>query len=228
MPLSLVRKGPGPKISSRSEARSTVPKGGIETYSTDRNYRIKLNHVKPFSADVLSRVKYKSLREGFPDVLSQKTRYALKALLELSGLPPGATLSAAAIAARRIIPVKFLEAILVELKRDGLIRGQRGRGGGYQLAQSAEVISFGAVVRLMEGPLALLPCVSVTQYRRCEDCADDRNCELRLLFREVRDSTATILDGRTLADARRNVGRPFFLTKAATTKKAPRRPAAVD
>ena len=166
------------------------------------------------------------LKEVLSAVLSQKTRYALKALLELSGLPPGATLSSSAIAARRHIPVKFLEAILVELKRDGLVRGQRGRGGGYQLAQSAAVISFGAVVRLMEGPLALLPCVSQTQYRRCEDCSDDRNCELRILFREVRDSTATILDGRTLADARRNVGRPEGRAKAATTKKAARRPAA--
>ena len=115
-------------------------------------------------------------------MLSQKTRYALKALLELSGLPPGATLSSSVIAGRRNIPVKFLEAILVELKRDGLVRGQRGRGGGYQLAQSAEVISFGTVVRLMEGPLALLPCVSQTQYRRCEDCPDDRTASCGYFF----------------------------------------------
>jgi Rrf2 family protein len=139
-------------------------------------------------------------------VLSQKTRYALKALLELAALPDGATLSSAAISARRTIPVKFLEAILVELKRDGLVRGQRGRSGGYQLARSAEDISFGIVVRLMEGPLALLPCVSVTQYRRCADCADERTCELRKLFRVARDSTAAILDGWTLADARGKVG----------------------
>lgn len=161
-------------------------------------------------------------------MLSQKTRYAIKALLELSGLPPGATLSSSAIAARRNIPVKFLETILVELKRDGLVRGQRGRGGGYQLAQSPEVISFGAVVRLMEGPLALLPCVSQTQYRRCEDCPDDRNCELRILFREVRDSTAAILDGRTLADARRNVGRSEGRAKASSPKKSPRRAASME
>lgn len=141
-------------------------------------------------------------------MLSQKTRYALKALLELTDLPPGATMPSAAIAERRNIPVKFLETILVELKRDGLVRGQRGRGGGYQLAKSAEAISFGAVVRLMEGPLALLPCVSQTQYRRCEDCADDRTCELRRAFREVRDSSAQILDGRTLADARRDARKP--------------------
>ncbi len=135
-------------------------------------------------------------------MLSQKTRYALKALLELAALPADATLSSGAISERRHIPPKFLETILVELKRDGLVRGHRGRGGGYQLARRAEEISFGGVVRLMEGPLALLPCVSETQYRRCADCADDRTCELKRLFREVRDKTAAILDGRTLAEAR--------------------------
>jgi Rrf2 family protein len=154
-------------------------------------------------------------------VLSQKTRYALKALLELSTLPPGASLSSAEIAARRDIPAKFLEAILAELKRDGLVRGQRGRGGGYQLGQSAEVISFGAVVRLMEGPLALLPCVSQTQYRRCADCKDERTCELRRLFREVRDGTAAILDDRSLADARRSAGARD--TRAGISSKKPRR-----
>jgi Rrf2 family protein len=141
-------------------------------------------------------------------VLSQKTRYALKALLELAALPAGARLSSAAIAARRTIPGKFLEAILVDLQRNGLVRGKRGRSGGYQLAQSAETISFGGVVRLMEGPLALLPCVSETQSRRCTDCADDRACELKEVFRSVRDSTATILDGWTLADARGNGSLP--------------------
>jgi Rrf2 family protein len=136
-----------------------------------------------------------------PLVLSQKTRYALKALLELARAAPEVTLSSATISARRNIPVKFMEAILVELKRDGLVRVTRGRAGGYQLAKSPNVVSFGQVVRLMEGPLALLPCVSVTQYRRCADCSDDRICELKKLFREVRDSTAAILDGWTLSDA---------------------------
>lgn len=151
-------------------------------------------------------------------MLSQKTRYALKALLELSGLPPEARLPSSAIAVRRSIPVKFLEAILVELKRDGLVRGQRGRGGGYQLAQSADAISFGAVVRLMEGPLALLPCVSKTQYRRCKDCTDERHCELRKVFLELRDSSAAILDSRTLADAR---GRQRSLKSGRSRRKTP-------
>ena len=159
-------------------------------------------------------------------MLSQKTRYALKALLELGALPPGATLSSAAISARRTIPVKFLEAILVELKRDGLLRGRRGRTGGYQLARSAEEISFGSVVRLMEGPLALLPCVSVTQYRRCADCSSARTCELQQIFRVLRDNTATILDGWTLADARGNAGPLESRLSAAAAKKSRRRPAA--
>lgn len=160
-------------------------------------------------------------------MLSQKTRYALKALLELALAAPDVTLSAAAISGRRNIPVKFLEAILAELKRDGLVRVQRGRGGGYQLAKSPDHVSFGEVVRLMEGPLALLPCVSVTQYRRCADCADDRNCELRKLFRAVRDSTANILDGWTLANAlaKSDERKPSSIaarTSAATKKKLQR------
>jgi Rrf2 family protein len=161
-------------------------------------------------------------------LLSQKTRYALKALLELAALPAGARLSSAAISARRTIPGKFLEAILVELQRNGLVRGKRGRSGGYQLAQSAETISFGDVVRLMEGPLALLPCVSETQYRRCTDCADNRACELKEVFRSVRDSTATILDGWTLADARGNASLPATHLGVPPRERADRRQSAKE
>jgi Rrf2 family protein len=152
-------------------------------------------------------------------VLSQKTRYALKALLELAAIPAGATLSSAAISGRRTIPVKFLEAILVELKRGDLVRGERGRTGGYQLARSAEDISFGRVVRLMEGPLALLPCVSVTQYRPCADCTSARTCELQKIFRVLRDNTVAILDGWTLADARGKAGPLETHLSVAATKK---------
>jgi Rrf2 family protein len=159
-------------------------------------------------------------------VLSQKTRYALKALLELAALPAGSTLSSAIISARRTIPGRFLEAILVELQRNGLVRAKRGRSGGYQLAQSAESISFGGVVRLMEGPLALLPCVSQTQYRRCADCADNRACELKEVFRSVRDSTATILDRWTLADARGNGSVPTTHIGAPPSRRASRRSSA--
>ena len=156
-------------------------------------------------------------------MLSQKTRYALKALLELAALPAGATLSCGAICARRTIPVKFLEAILVELKRGGLVRGRRGRSGGYELARAAEEVSFGMVVRLMEGPLALIPCASVTQYSRCADCAATRRCELQSLFRVLRDGTAAILDGWTLADAGSDRDPPAMLLGPAPAKAAPKR-----
>ena len=156
-------------------------------------------------------------------MLCQKTRYALKALLELAALPAGATMSSAAISARRAIPVKYLEAILVELKRDGLVRGQRGRTGGYRLARSAKRISFGVVVRLMEGPLALLPCLSGTRNRRCADCVDGRACELKKRFRAVRDSTAAILDEWTLADARAKAGPPGNHRRAPAANKVRRR-----
>jgi Rrf2 family protein len=156
-------------------------------------------------------------------MLSQKTRYALKALLELAALPAAATLPSAAIAARRAIPVKFLESILVEMKHDGLVRGQRGRSGGYRLARGAEEISFGSVVRLMEGPLGLLPCVSVTQYDRCADCAATRSCELQQIFRVLRDSTAAILDGWSLADACGRTGPAKGRGGASPPKKARRR-----
>jgi Rrf2 family protein len=135
-------------------------------------------------------------------MLSQKTRYALKALLELAAQPEGNSLTAAIISERRSIPAKFLEAILVELRRHGVVRGQRGRHGGYELARRPAEISFGEIVRLMQGPLGLLACVSVTQYRRCSDCTDNETCELRRVFRVVRDNTSAILDGWTFAPGR--------------------------
>jgi Rrf2 family protein len=134
-------------------------------------------------------------------MLSQKTRYALKAMIALAGLEPGECVSAASIAAQCNIPPKFLEAILSEFTRHGLVWGHRGRGGGYQLAKKPADITFGSVVRLMQGPLALVPCASQTRYRRCEDCPDEGACEIRTLFKRVRDSTARILDQQTLADS---------------------------
>lgn len=152
-------------------------------------------------------------------MLSQRTRYALKAMLELAALAPGATLPSAAISARRAIPAKFLQAILVDLKRGGLVRGQRGRSGGYRLAGGADEISFGNVVRLMEGSLSLIGCASVTQYHRCVDCSPARTCELQTIFRVLRDSTATILDGWSLADAADKAGRGKPRASASTAKK---------
>ncbi len=105
------------------------------------------------------------------------------------------------IAERENLPKKFLEAILLELNRNGLVRSRRGRGGGYALAKPADLITFGQVVRIIDGPLAPLSCVSVNYYRRCDDCKDEQSCDIRKVMRRVRDAIATELDGTSLQDA---------------------------
>src|SRR5215213_11019378 len=134
-------------------------------------------------------------------MLSQKAKYALRAMLMLADAPPEELVLIQDIADRQRVPKKFLELILVELKRHGFAHSQRGRSGGYCLARPADAITFGQVVRAMDGPIAPLPCASITGYRKCADCTDERTCEIRLVMRRVRDATAEILDSTTLADA---------------------------
>jgi Rrf2 family protein len=125
----------------------------------------------------------------------------LQALLVLAREPTDELLLVSEIAERENLPKKFLEAILLELNRNGLVRSRRGRGGGYALAKPADLISFGQVVRIMDGPLAPLSCVSVKFYRRCEDCKDEQTCEIRKVMRRVRNAIAEQLDGTSLQDA---------------------------
>jgi Rrf2 family protein len=134
-------------------------------------------------------------------MLSQKTKYALRALLMLAEAPPEELVLIQDVAERQKVPRKFLELILLELKRHGFVHSQRGRSGGYCLARPAETINFGQVVRAMDGPIAPLPCASVTGYRRCADCVDEQTCAIRKVMRSVRDAMAEILDRTTLADA---------------------------
>jgi len=134
-------------------------------------------------------------------VLSQKCKYALQALLVLAREPNDDLLLVSDIAERENLPKKFLEAILLELNRNGLVRSRRGRGGGYALAKPADLITFGQVVRIMDGPLAPLSCVSVNYYRKCDDCKDEETCSIRKVMRRVRDAIAHELDGTTLAGA---------------------------
>lgn len=135
-------------------------------------------------------------------MLSQKAKYALRALMMLADAPPQELVLVQEIAERQNVPRKFLELILLELKRHGFVFSQRGRSGGYSLARPADTITFGQVIRAMDGPLAPLPCASVTGYRRCADCADERTCAIRKVMRRVRDAMAEILDKTTLADVR--------------------------
>jgi Rrf2 family protein len=131
--------------------------------------------------------------------LSKKTQYALRALYVLAeNYGQGPTLIAK-MAAQESIPQDFLEAILLGLKRQGLVESKKGKGGGYLLSLPPEEVTMGSVIRLLEGPLAPLPCASETAYRKCEECVDAEVCGTRLVMRQVRDAMAEILDGTTLA-----------------------------
>jgi Rrf2 family protein len=140
-------------------------------------------------------------------VLSKKSKYGLKALLVLAqddGLGP---LLVSDISAREAIPQKFLEAILLELKRHGMVDSKKGRGGGYLLRRRPTNITFGEVIRVLDGPLAAVSCVSQTAYTKCAECVDEETCGVRIAMKEVRDATARILDHKTLADVNSQVAR---------------------
>lgn len=128
-----------------------------------------------------------------------KTRYAIKALIALGRKSDRNPVLIADLARQENIPKKFLELILLELKTMGFLESKKGKHGGYFLRRETSKIMIGHVVRGIEGPLALLPCVSQTRYERC-DCLDEKTCGLRLVFKEVRDATARILDNTSLSD----------------------------
>jgi Rrf2 family protein len=133
-------------------------------------------------------------------LLSRRTKYGLKALLILAAEAGRGPVLVSELSERDAIPKKFLEAILLDLNRHGLVQSKKGKGGGYFLRRAPSEITFGDAVRALEGPLALVPCVSQTAYERCADCVDEPTCGVRLAMGEVRDATARILDGMTLAD----------------------------
>lgn len=108
------------------------------------------------------------------------------------------------IARRQKIPRKFLEQILLDLKRGGFVSSRRGKAGGYVLRRPADTITFGEVLRLMDGPIAPLPCLSRVAYQRCVDCVDESGCEIRRVFARVASSARDVLDKTTIADAGRD------------------------
>jgi Rrf2 family protein len=134
-------------------------------------------------------------------MLSQKARYALRSLVELARAGGDQQLTTGEIALRADAPRKFLEAILLELTRRGLVLSRRGKFGGYVLARSPADITFAEVIRVIDGPLALAPCVSQMAFRKCDDCPDLDTCALRPALRRARDATAQVLEAYTLADA---------------------------
>jgi Rrf2 family protein len=132
-------------------------------------------------------------------MLSQKARYALRAMLQLAEVPPGGQMLTGDLATAADVPRKFLEQILLDLKRDGLVTSTRGRAGGYRLARAAHTISFAEILRTIDGPLALTPCASRTAFQRCKDCKSVEDCAIRHALLDVRDATAGILEARMLA-----------------------------
>ena len=133
-------------------------------------------------------------------MLSSKAKYGLKAMLYLARRWSEGAVLIAEIAETESLPRKFLDAILLELKNDGLLISKKGKGGGYSLAMPPQKIMVGRIVRILDGPLAPVPCVSRTAYRPCGDCKDEASCTIRAVMQEARDAIASVLDNTSLAD----------------------------
>ena len=132
-------------------------------------------------------------------MISHKAKYALRALVALAR--QGNSMMIGEIASRERIPRKFLEQILLELKRHGIVMSRRGKLGGYDLLMPADQITYGQVLRIIDGPIAPLPCLSRIAYRRCADCRTEDECEIRRVFARVATSAREVLDRTTIADS---------------------------
>jgi Rrf2 family protein len=133
-------------------------------------------------------------------MISKKTKYGLKAMAHLARKGKGMQVVIAEIAQQENIPRKFLEAILLELKNSGHLGSRMGKGGGYYLLKEPDAISLAAIYRSLEGPIAMLPCVSLNYYEKCDDCHSEETCQLNRVLIEVRDKTLSVMENRTLAD----------------------------
>ena len=135
-------------------------------------------------------------------MLTAKGKYGLKAMIHLAGLDAGEVAQCAEIAEACSIPKKFLDQILSELRNAGLAFSKKGKLGGYALAKPAKSIKVGHIIRILDGPLAPIACASVTSYRPCDDCGNEKLCAVRLMMMEAREALSGVLDNRTLAQMR--------------------------
>ncbi len=134
-------------------------------------------------------------------MLSRKTKYAVNALVYLAReSKDGKPIQISCIAEKENIPRKFLEAILLQLKNAGMLSSLKGKSGGYLLQKKADEINIADVMRLFDGPIALLPCVAYKYYKRCDECIDEGTCGIRAVFSEVRAETVKMLKNATLAE----------------------------
>jgi Rrf2 family protein len=145
-------------------------------------------------------------------MLSKRAKYALKALLALADHPRDEPMRIADLAREEQIPPKFLELILLVLKHHGVLQSRKGKGGGYLLARDPKDIYLGQIVRMFDGPLAPVPCASQTAYVPCADCRSEAVCGVRLAMKAVRDATARVLDGTSLASLRGQIAEASALT----------------
>ncbi len=132
-------------------------------------------------------------------MLSKKTQYAFKALTFIAERKKDGPVLIAEIAKRKKIPLKFLENILLEMRKAGLLESKKGKGGGYFFKVDPKDIRLAQVMRLIEGPIALLPCVSLNFYERCKDC-DEKKCGLNRVMIQVRDNMLEVLENKTVYD----------------------------
>ena len=132
-------------------------------------------------------------------MLSKKTQYALQALSYMVEKHSDDPILIAEIASQKNIPIKFLENILLELRKAGFLESKKGKHGGYFFAQAPEKIKLSSIFRIIEGPIALLPCVSLNFYEKCADC-NEKKCGINKVMAAVRDNTLAILDNQTVAD----------------------------
>lgn len=154
-------------------------------------------------------------------MISQKARYGFKALVYLVKAGPGASPSIEEIAIGARVPRKFLEHILLTLKREGVLASRRGPKGGYLLLKHPSDLSIGALLRMIDGPIAPLSCISRTAYRRCEDCEDEATCEMRRAFGEIYTRALALMEATTLEDAcRENTIVPGMLSGVSRPENA--------
>ena len=132
-------------------------------------------------------------------MLSKKSQYAFKALAYLTEKFNQGPVLISEISTKKKVPLKFLENILLELKKGGILESKKGKGGGYFLKKDPAQIKVATIVRLVNGPIAMLPCVSLYFYKRCDNC-DETSCGLHDIMIQVRDASLSVLENKTLAD----------------------------
>ena len=158
--------------------------------------------------------RWGTLEPGNMRTISKRTQYGLKAVLALGRRYGEGPVLIATLSKEEGIPLKFLEVILLDLKGQGLLESKKGKHGGYQLSRPPSTLTVGSLIRMLEGPLAPLPCASETAYKPCDECGDVESCGTRIIMRQVRDAMADVLDRTTLADLIRR-------SDAARTAKLP-------